>query len=113
MLRALVLAARLDFTVDDEVLETITRKADLITGAAPWAEFGWIGRRLRIGAAELEIMERIGRCAATNVDPALGQRDMTVPRDLLRGFGHEDCGVYARVVTGGRVGVGYAATLLD
>jgi len=85
----------------------------LIAGAAPWAEFGWIGRRLRVGAAELEIMERIGRCAATNVDPMNGQRDMTVPRDLLRGFGHDDCGIYARVVTSGRIGVGDAVTLLD
>ena len=85
----------------------------VLEGAAPWAEFGWIGKRLRIGAAELAVEERIGRCAATNVDPTTGQRDRTLPRDLLRGFGHDECGVYARVTVGGRVTTGDAVTLLD
>lgn len=84
----------------------------LVEGAAPWAEFGWVGKRLRIGAAELVVEERIGRCAATNVDPATGQRDMTVPRDLLRGFGHDDCGVYARVTLGGTMTVGDTVTVV-
>lgn len=84
----------------------------LVAGADAWAEFGWVGRRLRIGSAELTVEERIGRCAATNVDPATGQRDMTVPRDLLRGFGHDDCGVYARVIVGGSVATGDTVTVL-
>ena len=85
----------------------------LVDGVAPWAEFGWVGRRLRIGAAELTVEERIGRCAATNVDPDTGQRDLTVPRDLRRGFGHEDCGLYARVKLGGRIAPGDSVTVLD
>ena len=60
----------------------------------------------------LTVEDRIGRCAATNVDPATGQRDMTVPRDLLRGFGHDDCGIYARVTDGGAVGPGDSVTVL-
>jgi uncharacterized protein len=68
---------------------------------------------LRIGAAELVVEARIGRCAATNVDPDSGQRDLTVPRDLRRGFGHDDCGVYARVTVGGRVTPGDTVTVLD
>ena len=84
----------------------------LLDGAAPWAEFGWVGQRLRIGAAELTVEARIGRCAATNVDPATGQRDLTVPRDLQRGFGHDDCGIYARVTLGGRVAPGDPVTVL-
>ncbi|EDP65543.1 hypothetical protein BAL199_12821 [alpha proteobacterium BAL199] len=85
----------------------------LLAAAAPWVEFGWVGRRLRIGAAELVVEARIGRCAATNVDPDSGQRDLTVPRDLRRGFGHDDCGVYARVTVGGRVTPGDTVTVLD
>src|SRR3546814_3948703 len=52
----------------------------LLDGAEPWAEFGWLGRRLRIGNAELVVGQRIGRCAATTVDTQPGHRDMTVPR---------------------------------
>ena len=64
-------------------------------------------------AAELTVEARLGRCAATNVDPSTGQRDLTVPRDLLRGFGHEDCGIYARVTLGGQVVPGDPVTVLD
>jgi len=84
----------------------------VVEGADPWAEFGWVGSRLRIGGAELTVDDRIGRCAATNVDPTTGQRDRTVPRDLLRGFGHDDCGVYARVTLGGAVAPGDTVTVL-
>jgi uncharacterized protein YcbX len=37
--------------------------------AEPWAELGWIGRRLRIGDAELEILEACERCAVPTRDP--------------------------------------------
>lgn len=78
----------------------------LLDGADAWAEFDWVGKRLGIGTAVLEVVERIGRCAATNVDPSRGVRDLTVPRDLMRGFGHEQCGIYVRVVSRGRLAVG-------
>ncbi len=48
----------------------------------------------------------IDRCAATNVDPASGARDMNIPKALQRGFGHVDLGLYARVTVGGPVSVG-------
>ncbi len=37
---------------------------------------------------------------------------MNVPLTLRKGFGHIDCGVYARVVEGGRVAAGDAVELL-
>ena len=78
----------------------------LIDGAAAWAEFGWIGRRVRIGSVEAEVVERIERCVATNVNPDTAERDLNIPRDLVKGFGHADCGVFVRVLTGGTVQVG-------
>ncbi|TCO71537.1 MOSC domain-containing protein [Rhodovulum euryhalinum] len=77
-----------------------------IEGLAPWAEFDWIGRRVRIGGAELEVRERIGRCMATTVDPETGKRDADTLGALERHWGHTDLGVYAEVVTGGRVALG-------
>ncbi len=77
-----------------------------IEGTAPWEEFDWIGRRLRIGEAELEVEERIGRCLATTANPETGRRDADTLGALQDGWGHRDFGVYARVVRGGRVAIG-------
>lgn len=84
-----------------------------VEGAEAWAEFGWVGGEIAIGEARLRVTARIDRCAATNVDPATGARDMNIPKALKRGFGHIDCGVYAAVVTGGGLAVGDALALPD
>lgn len=75
----------------------------LFEGEAPWAEFDWMGKELRLGGARLKVVKRIQRCAATNVDPASGARDMQIPRLIEQIFGHQDLGVYAEVVGGGTV----------
>ena len=77
-----------------------------IDGAAPFTEFGWIGREVRIGEAVLRIEERITRCLATTVNPELGRRDADTLKGLEASFGHQDFGVYATVIKGGRVAVG-------
>jgi uncharacterized protein len=85
-----------------------------IEGANAWSEFGWVGREIVVGGGvRLKIEERIGRCAATNVDPAKAVRDLNIPASLQRGFRHGDMGVYATVVDGGRVSAGDAVALAD
>ena len=83
----------------------------VIEGAAPWAEFGWMGREISAGAVRLSVLKRTERCAATNVDPATGARDMDIPAVLARRWGHTDFGVYAKVVAGGAIERGAALTL--
>ena len=57
------------------------------------------GREIAIGAsARLKVVKRIQRCAATDVDPDTGIRDLTIPKTLLENFDHTDCGVYAEVI---------------
>jgi len=63
-------------------------------------------KRLRSARARLKIAKRIVRCAATNVDPDTGARDLAIPETLLRSFGHADCGVYGEVIEAGEVAVG-------
>jgi uncharacterized protein YcbX len=75
-------------------------------GDRPWQEFEWLDREIAVGGARLLVTARIARCAATNVDPKTAARDLNIPRALERGFGHADCGVYARVVGAGGVAVG-------
>ena len=76
-----------------------------IDGTEPWAEFGWIGHRLAIGGAVLEVTERIGRCRATCVNPASGVVEGETLAALTTAFGHTDFGVFAKVIQGGMVAV--------
>lgn len=77
-----------------------------IDGLDPWAEFDLVGRRLRLGDAVLEVMEPITRCQATMANPETGSRDADTLGALEAGYGHQDFGVYARVVEGGTVALG-------
>ena len=77
-----------------------------LDGAAPWAEFDWIGREIRIGDATLRIDERITRCNATKVNPVTGTPDADTLTALDAAFGHQDFGVYATVIHGGPVATG-------
>jgi len=77
-----------------------------LDGLAPWAEFGWQDQEIGIASARLRVFSRTQRCEATNVDPNTGARDMAIPAQLMRAWGHQDFGIYATVVTGGEVAVG-------
>jgi len=78
----------------------------VIDGADPWEEFNWIGKCFAAGGTWLEVFKRTERCAATNVDPETGKRDMAIPAALQRMRGHSDLGVYARVVQDGELALG-------
>ncbi len=83
-----------------------------VTGWPAWQELDMVGRKLAIGAGimgngvEVKVVKRIVRCAATNVDPVTGARDLEIPNTLMKTFGHADCGIYAEVVTPGTIAVG-------
>ena len=78
-----------------------------VTGWPAWHEFDLVGQEIAIGGrARLRIVKRIVRCAATNVDPDTGIRDLSIPDTLMRNFGHADCGVYGEVVEAGEIAVG-------
>lgn len=83
-----------------------------LDGGRAWQEFEWVGREIQIGKARLRVTKKIDRCAATNVDPDSGQRDLNIPLSLQRGFQHIDCGVYAEVLEGGPVARGDALIVI-
>ena len=83
-----------------------------VDGMAPWAEFDLIGQLLEADSGvRLKVTARIERCAATNVDPDTGFRDLDLPNTLQRRLGHADCGVYAEVLKGGAVHAGERLTV--
>ncbi|HEY4142011.1 MAG TPA: MOSC domain-containing protein [Pseudolabrys sp.] len=77
-----------------------------VSGWPAWHEFELLGQTLTVNGATLKVVKRIVRCAATDVDPATGIRDLTIPKTLQQNFHHADCGVYAEVVTGGDIAIG-------
>jgi len=77
-----------------------------VAGWPAWREFDLLGKTIAIGSARLRVVKRIVRCAATNVDPVTGIRDLSIPETLMRSFGHMDCGIYAEVLTGGEIASG-------
>lgn len=89
-----------------------------VAGAAPWAEDDWIGRALRVGDAVIRPAGDVGRCAVTTFDPETGEPDADTLR-WLRTLRSERMtnerlpfGVFARVLTPGRVRLGDPVELL-
>lgn len=78
---------------------------------APFEEAGWVGRRLRVGETELEIVDKTDRCAITINDPdTLDQSP-----ELLRTINerHDTIfGVWAEARRPARIAVGDAVELL-
>ena len=75
-----------------------------VAGWPAWREFDFLDQTVAIGkTARVKIIKRIQRCAATDVDPETGIRDLTIPRTLLDNFDHTDCGVYAEVIAPGEI----------
>jgi uncharacterized protein YcbX len=78
-----------------------------IDGLPAWAELDLVGQVLTTASGvRLKVTKRIERCAATNVDPETGIRDLQIPKSLMETYGHFDCGIYAEVLDGGSIAVG-------
>ncbi len=89
-------------------------RANMIVQSVPaWSEFDWVGKRLRIGGVTFEVFKRTERCAATNVNPQTGARDLKIPSFLSKTFGHTDFGIYARVIGGGTVARGNDVSVMS
>ena len=76
-----------------------------VRGWPAWHELDLVGATLAVGEARLKVLRRIPRCAATNVDPDTGARDLDIPAALVRRLGHNECGIYAEVIAPGTIGV--------
>jgi uncharacterized protein YcbX len=83
-------------TVVGAAVDPLRFRANLyVSGWPAWREFELMDQTLAINGARLKVIKRIVRCAATDVDPATGIRDLTIPKTLQQNFHHADCGVYA------------------
>jgi uncharacterized protein len=79
-----------------------------LEGWPAWHEAGLVDQTLAIGEARVKVVKRITRCAAVNVDPDSGTRDLAIPHALMQRLGHNECGIYAEVIADGSIRVGDA-----
>jgi uncharacterized protein YcbX len=83
-----------------------------IGGTEPHEEDSWIGRRVRVGEAVVELSGQVGRCAITTQNPDTGVRDFDTLREIKGYRGQNpatreiDFGVFGEVVEPARVRVG-------
>ncbi|HKT06037.1 MAG TPA: MOSC N-terminal beta barrel domain-containing protein [Rugosimonospora sp.] len=56
----------------------------VVTGAAAWAEDGWLGRRIRVGAVTFRAPKPCDRCVMTTNDQETGERGREPLRTLGR-----------------------------
>jgi len=78
-----------------------------VDGWPAWSELDLVGKSVTVGRdVRLKIVKRIVRCAATNVDPSTGRRDLEVPQTIMKNCGHADCGIYAQVMSAGEIAAG-------
>jgi uncharacterized protein YcbX len=74
-----------------------------VDGLQPWAEFGLMGGRYRLGGAVIDVTRPAMRCAATTADPDTGDTGLNVPALLRKATGHLFFAVYGRVIETGAV----------
>lgn len=81
-------------------------------GAEGFAEFGWEGRRLRIGSLEVECLHRTIRCSQPGAEQVAGiDQDPNIPQAVMR-YAGQNLGAYGRAKSNGQIKVGDIVELL-
>jgi uncharacterized protein YcbX len=81
-----------------------------VEGLDPWVENEWLNRELMLGTVSCRGMRLTRRCPATEVNPDSAIRDINVPRELMRCYGHIHLGIYLSVIKGGVLRLGDTVT---
>ncbi len=75
----------------------------LVDGLHAWSELDLVGQELGLGGVRVRVVRQTKRCAATEVDPATGRRDLPVVSMIHRTCGHRFMGIHVEVLTAGVV----------
>ena len=100
---------------DPKLSEHRFRSNIAIEGIEAWAEQSWIGRSIRIGGVEFDVVKSKVRCLATHANPVTGERDLQVMQQLMRSFAQKEPVLGVGMLTrgaGGEIRVGDEVTLI-
>lgn len=84
----------------------------LVDGLGPWREFDLIDKEFTIGSVRVKGLQRTRRCPATEVNPDTTERDIRIPLELQRHYGHGDNGIYLSILSNGTLREGDAIAVL-
>lgn len=101
---------------DLEVSEHRFRSNVAVDGLGAWEEQSWVGRKVRIGKVDFEVVKPKLRCLATHANPKTGERDLPILTTLVSAFGQEKPTFAIAMVTsgaGGLIHVGDEVSLVD
>lgn len=89
------------------VVDPIRFRANVFVDGLPaWSELDAIGREFDLGGVRVRAARRTKRCAATEVGPGTGRRDLPVVSMIHRTYGHQFMGIHLEVRTAGVVAKG-------
>lgn len=83
-----------------------------LDGLPAYAEDAWVGRRVRLGEAVVEVSHALDRCVVVNASPVTGEQDWAGLKTLAAVRGQLTLGVIATVAEPGVVAVADAAEVL-
>src|ERR671924_1382102 len=86
-----------------------------LEGLGAWEEHSWVGRKVRIGTVEFDVVRPKVRCLATHANPTTGERDVPILTTLTQVFGQEKPTFGVAMVpshAGGHMHVGDPVTLV-
>jgi uncharacterized protein YcbX len=90
---------------DPGMSEVRFRSNIAVGGLGAWEELDWMGRTLRVGEVEFEVVKRKVRCLATHANPVTGERDLPVMTTLMRAFSQQEPTFAVGLTTRGAGGV--------
>jgi len=99
-----------------DVSELRFRSNIAVDGLTAWEEQSWVGRRIRIGAVEFDVVKPKTRCLATHANPITGERDLPILTTLTQKMGQETPTFAVAMLPSGRGGqihLGDHVTLID
>lgn len=100
---------------DPRLSEHRFRHNIVIEGVGAWEEQSWLGRGIRIGDVEFDVVKSKVRCLATHANPVTGERDLQVMQQLMRAFAQKEPVLGIGMLTcggGGEIRVGDGVSVI-
>jgi hypothetical protein len=106
----------LEAALGKDVSELRFRSNIAVDGLNAWEEQSWVGRKIRIGAVEFDVVKPKTRCLATHANPMTGKRDLPILTTLTQKMGQENPTFAVAMLptgTGGQIRVGDSVRLVN